>query len=100
DRFGKAVGVTGARRTGTEPVAALVLHYEKELDLVTAAAELGLRATEFSEKLSTSVVLARALGSLKVSGGTVQRQGFNEAFSDLVTELSLGTYLPPQHDRP
>jgi hypothetical protein len=49
ERFPQAVTQTGARPTITEPIAALVLQYEKELDLVPAAAELGLRTTDFSE---------------------------------------------------
>jgi hypothetical protein len=95
DRFRKAVEKTGSRLTTTEPIAALVLQYEKELDLAGAAAELGLKPAEFSERLNQSAVLARILGPLRVLGGTVQRQVFTDAFPELVRELNLGTYLPP-----
>jgi hypothetical protein len=95
ERFRKAVVATGGRLTTTEPVAALVRLYERELDLSTAAAELGLQPAALSERLRESAVLGRVLGALRVSGGTVQRQVFNDAFPDLVRALNLGTYLPP-----
>jgi mono/diheme cytochrome c family protein len=98
ERFQRAVELTGCKLTATEPVAALVGQYEKELDLTLAAAELGLRPAELSDRLNQSAVLARALGPLKVADGTVQRQVFNEAFPDVVGELGLGTYLRPEAD--
>jgi hypothetical protein len=96
ERFREAVTQTGARLTTTEPIAALVLQYEKEMDLVTAAAELGLRPADLSEKLMQSAVLARTLGPLRVPGGTIQRRVFTDVFPDLVHELKLGTYLSPE----
>jgi hypothetical protein len=94
-RFRQAVEQTGSRLASTEPIAALVLQYEKELDLGTAAAELGLKPVELSERFDQSAVLARTLGALRVQGGTVQRQVFLDAFPDLVRELRLGTHLRP-----
>jgi mono/diheme cytochrome c family protein len=96
ERFREAVERTGCKLTATEPVAALVGQYEKELDLTLAAAELGLRPGELSARLTESVVLARTLGPLNVPDGTVQRQVYNDAFPDLVRELRLGTYLRPE----
>ncbi|HZT82494.1 MAG TPA: c-type cytochrome domain-containing protein [Gemmataceae bacterium] len=93
ERYRKAVERTGGRLTVTEPVAALVWQYEKELDLKTAAAELGLRPEELSQRLDQSPDLGRELGPLRVANGTVQRQVFNDAFADLVRELQLGRYL-------
>jgi mono/diheme cytochrome c family protein len=90
ERFRQAVEKTGNRLTATEPVVTLVQQYEKELDLITAAAELGLRPQELSQRLEESADLARELGPLRVSGGTVQRQVFNDAFPSLVRELRLG----------
>jgi hypothetical protein len=94
-RFRKAVEQTGSRLAATEPIAALVLQYEKELDLGTAAAELGLQPAALSERFDQSALLARTLGALRVQGGTVQRQVFLDAFPDLVRELRLGTHLRP-----
>jgi mono/diheme cytochrome c family protein len=93
ERYRKAVEQTGGRLTATEPVAALVLQYEKELDLITAAAEVGLRPAEFAARLDQSPGLGRTLGPLRVPGGTVQRQVFIDAFPDLVRDLKLGIYL-------
>jgi hypothetical protein len=95
ERFRAAVEQTGSRLAATEPVAALVLQFEKELDLSLAGAELGLKPAELSEQLDRSAVLARTLGPLRIQGGTVQRQVFTEAFPELVRELHLGTHLRP-----
>jgi hypothetical protein len=99
EHFRRAVERTGARLTATEPIVSLVAQYEKELDLTAAAAELGLPPTELAERLNQSAALARTLGPLKVSGGTVQREVFVEAFPGLVRELNLGTYLAPQKNK-
>jgi hypothetical protein len=96
ERFRKAIGQTGSRLGTTEPIAALVVQHEHELDLRLAAAEVGMKPKEFSEHLDQSAPLARTLGSLRIAGGTVQRQVYASAFQDLVTELKLGTYLPPR----
>jgi hypothetical protein len=40
--------------------------------------------------------MGRLLGPLRVSGGTVQRQVFNDAFADLVHELNLGVSIPSE----
>jgi hypothetical protein len=96
ERFQRGVEKTGARLTTTEPVVSLVAQYEKELDMTTAAAELGLRPAELVDRLDQSAALARTLGPLKIPGGTVQRQVFADAFPDLVRQLNLGTYLAPE----
>jgi mono/diheme cytochrome c family protein len=92
-RYRQAVERSGGRLTTTEPIAALVLQYEKELDLLTAAAEVGMRPNEFAARLDQSPELGRTLGPLRTSGGTIQRQVFIDAFPDLVRELKLGAYL-------
>jgi hypothetical protein len=99
DRYKKAVSRMGGPVTRDEPVTAVAEGYEKELDLAAAAAELGLRPADLSARLSRSAVLARALGPLKRPGGTVRRQVFDDAFADVVRELRLGTYLPPEGGR-
>jgi hypothetical protein len=95
ERFRRAVEQTGSRLTATNPIAALVQQYERELDLQAAAAELGFRLAELSDLLKRSPDLARVLGPLRIPGGTVQRRVLLAAFPDLVRELGLGTYLPP-----
>ena len=79
---------------------ALVQQYEHELDLRSAAAEVGLRPTELDEKIRASAALMRTLGTLRVPEGTVQRQVFTEAFPALVQELGLGRYLPAKDGAP
>jgi hypothetical protein len=91
-RFRAAVEQTGARLTTTEPVVALAARFEADLDLATAAAEVGMRPEEFARRLDGSAELARSLGPLKVAGGTVQRQVFAESFGDIVRDLGLGAY--------
>jgi hypothetical protein len=90
DRYRQAVEATGSRLTATDPVGTLVQQYEKELDLTAAAAELGLAPEAFARRLSELPDLSRELGPLRVSGGTVQRQVFNDAFPNLVQGLGLG----------
>lgn len=95
DHFREAVERTGSKFTATESVTALVSAYEREVDLGTAAAEVGMTSNAFSERLAKSAVLMRRLGALRVSNGTVQRQVFAEEFSELVRELGLGVHLIP-----
>jgi tetratricopeptide (TPR) repeat protein/mono/diheme cytochrome c family protein len=99
-RFQEAVAATGAPLTATEPVAALALRFEAELDLALAAAESGVRPADLRKALDASPELARQLGALRVEGGTVQRQVFVDSFPDLVEELRLGDYLEPRTKAP
>ena len=93
ERFRKAAEATGAKPGGTEPVAALAERFEAELDINTAAAELGLKPQVLVRGLGRLPGLAQRLGSLKTEGGTVQRQVFVEGFDDLVHGLGVGTTL-------
>ncbi len=99
ERFRKAVAQTGTPFTATEPIAALALRFEAEMDLPLAAAEAGLPAPRFVQKCKDSPTLARVLGPLTIPGGTVQRQVFLDAFEDLVRELRLGTLYTFQAER-
>jgi tetratricopeptide (TPR) repeat protein len=94
-RFQEAVEKTGAPLSVTEPVAALAVRFEAELDLALAAAEAGVVPGDFRKALSRSPALAKPLGTLLLAGGTVQRTVFVESFPDLVHELRLGEYLEP-----
>jgi WD40 repeat protein/mono/diheme cytochrome c family protein len=90
ERFRRAVEKTGNKITIAEPVMAVTLRYEADVDLATAAAEAGLSAAEFQARLARSEPLARNLGALKVPGGTVSRQVLVQTFGDVVKELRLG----------
>src|SRR5262249_41762479 len=95
-RFQEAVGRTGAPLSATEPIAALALRFEAELDLPLAAAEAGVKPERVLQALELSAGLAKRMGSLKVEGGTVQRQVFVDAFEELVKTLNLGAFIEPK----
>lgn len=82
-RFQEAVAKTGAPLSRTEPIVALALRFEAELDLNLAAAEAGLRPGELLQTLERFPHLARHLGPLRVAGGTIQRQVLVDIFQDL-----------------
>ncbi len=94
-RFQEAVAQTGAPLSSTEPIAALALRFEAEMDLALAAAEAGVTAEQLLRALDRFPDLARRLGPLRV-GSTVQRQVFVDAFADLVEALRVGTFVPPR----
>lgn len=96
-RFQEAVAQTGAPLTTTEPIVALALRFESELDLPLAAAEASVTTAELLKALERSAALAKRLGPLKVAGGTVQRQVFVDSFGDLAAELRLGAYSAPRN---
>jgi tetratricopeptide (TPR) repeat protein/mono/diheme cytochrome c family protein len=95
-RFQEAVTRTGAPLSATEPIAALALRFEAELDLPLAAAEAGVKPERVLQALQVSSDLAKRVGSLKIEGGTVQRQVFVDAFEDLIKVLSLGEFTEPK----
>ena len=90
-RFRKAVEQTGGQVGTTEPIVALALLFESELDLPLAAAELNLESADFQKLLKRSPDLARSLGSLQTPGGTVQRELFEKTFADVARAWKLGT---------
>jgi WD40 repeat protein/mono/diheme cytochrome c family protein len=90
-RYAEAVTKTGARVSKFEAVSTITLKYEADVDLPTAAAEVGLAAEEFREKINQSETLAWHVGALRPAGGTVSRQIWVQAFGDVARELKLGT---------
>src|SRR5262249_30039753 len=90
-RYSEAVAKTGAKVSKFEAVSTITLKYEADLDLPTAAAEVGLTDDEFREKINQSETLAKHVGALRSTGGTVSRQIWVQAFGDVVRELRLGT---------
>jgi WD40 repeat protein/mono/diheme cytochrome c family protein len=93
ERFRQALEQCGGKVTEADPVSAATLRYEADLDLRTAAAEVGLPPEEFRRRVIRSEPLTRSLGALRVSGGTVQRQVFQQTFGDLARELRLGALV-------
>ncbi len=95
ERFRLAIEKTGNRITAAEPVLAMTLRYEADMDLSTLAAEAGVRAEDLQPRLASSENLARNLGALKVAGGTVARQVVVQGFVDVIKEFRLGTPFQP-----
>jgi WD40 repeat protein/mono/diheme cytochrome c family protein len=93
-RFQQAVEKTGGRISAFEPILAMTLRYEADVDLATAAAELGVEPASLAARLGGTETLARNLGPLS-AGGTVQRQVFVQAFADLVRAFRLGVPFQP-----
>src|SRR5262249_12278955 len=87
ERFRKAVEKTGNRVEGAEVVMSMTLRYEADVDLLSLAAEVGMRPEQLRPRLAASENLARNLGTLKVPGATVARQVVLQSFADLVREL-------------
>ncbi len=95
ERFRKALEKTGNKVSVFEPILTLTLRYEDDVDLATAAAELGVAPDELRRRVGQSEQGARNLGALKVPGGTVSRPVFVQSFADAVRELRLGTPFDP-----
>jgi mono/diheme cytochrome c family protein len=93
--FKQALEKTGNHVTAAEPVMAMTLRYEADVDLPTLAAEAGLRPEDLQPRLAASENLARNLGTLKVAGATVARQVVVQGFLDVVREFRLGTPFQP-----
>ncbi len=89
--YAEAVAKTGAKVSKYETVSTITLKYEADLDLETAAAEVGLSADDLRVRINRSETLTRHLGSLRTAGGTISRQIWLQVFGDLTRELKLGT---------
>ncbi len=89
-RFAEALGRAGVPEGDPEPIDAAVQRYEAVLDLTVAASEVGLTTEAFADRLQRSPGLSRLLGSLLARGGTVQRQLFQENYSELVRVFTEG----------
>ena len=90
EKYRQAVAQTGAKIGKSEPVSALTLRYEADLDLRTAAAEVSRTPQELREAIQRSSNLSRSLGALQVPGGSIARPLWVQTFADLAKELRLG----------
>jgi len=88
ERFARAVKLTGAAMSRTEPVFVLATQFEEEVGLKLAAAEAGLKVEEFRGLLAKSPRLGRALGLL-LAGGTVKRDAFVAAFPQIAEAMHV-----------
>jgi WD40 repeat protein/mono/diheme cytochrome c family protein len=90
-RYAEVVAKTGAKVSKYEAVSTITLKYEADIDLQSAASEVGLTPEEFRARIDQSGTLTKHVGALRAAGGTVSRQIWVQAFGDLVRELRLGT---------
>ncbi len=95
ERFRKALEKTGNKVSAFEPVMTLTLRYEGDVDLPTAASELGLTPEGLRQRIGGTEQGARNLGPLKVPGGTISRQVFVQSFAEAVRDFRLGTPFDP-----
>jgi mono/diheme cytochrome c family protein len=72
-----------------EPISSMSMRFEGELDCRMAAAELGLTASELSERLPATPTVGRTIGALNLKGGMVKRDTFVEVFRQALDELGL-----------
>jgi len=93
-RFEAALLKTGVQ-PGVEPIGELSERYAKSIDALAAASELGLTKDEFLKRLNQSESFRQlGLGAL-VSGGTVKRDAWEDAYGDVVGEFRSGIWIPP-----
>lgn len=90
-RYAGVVAQTGAKVSRFEVVSTITVKYEADLDLETAAAEVGLTPDALRARIAESATLRRHFGPLLAAGGTVSRQIWVQAFGDVARELRLGT---------
>lgn len=79
-----ALGVDGAR----EPIDAVAQRYDGELDLVAAAAALGVSGARFGRYLERTSV--PQLAALRLAGGTIKRDAWDELVARLGTAIGRG----------
>lgn len=82
------IGISSLSRSG-EPVSAMALRFQQELDLRMAACEFGLTTEEFERRLDSADTTARALAPLRIAGGTIKRESFVAVFADAAAEFRL-----------
>jgi len=90
-RFAEALeklGISSLSRSG-EPVSAMALRFEQELDLRLAACEFGLTVAEFEKRLSGADTTARIFAPLRTPGGTIKRDVFANIFGQAAVELKI-----------
>ncbi|HKQ74576.1 MAG TPA: cytochrome c [Blastocatellia bacterium] len=91
-RYARGVFDTNAQ---TEPVNALSRRFQSELTMVLAAAEAGLEARDFYDRIRWNNRLnGIGLGQLLTPVGAVKRELWERHFGDVASELQLGVHLP------
>jgi len=94
---GKYAGKRWDTNAQTEPVNALSRRFQSELPMALAAAEAGLEAQDFYDRIRWNNRLnGLGLGQFLTPGGAVKRDVWEKHFGDVARELQLGIHLPGQ----
>ncbi len=93
ERYKDAIEAAGGVFGGSEPIQQLVKQFEGPLDAAHAAAEVGLKMSDFLQEIRGNSTLQNAgLLVLGVEKGTVKRDAWEAEFGTVVSVLSLGKY--------
>ncbi len=82
------LGITSQSRGG-EPISAMALRFDQELDLPMTACEFGLAPQEFEKRLDAAETTGRTFAALRVPGGTIKRDVFAAVFGRAAIEFRL-----------
>ncbi len=89
-RYRKAIASAGGVFGGSEPIQQLVKQFEGPLDAAHAAAEVGLEADDFLQKIRENSTLQNAgLLVLGVEKGSVKRDAWESEFGTVTFALNL-----------
>ena len=90
-RFKTAVGQTGSSiNQNGEPIASIAKRFEKELTLVEASAEAGVKPVALKTAIEANSTLGRQIGVLLVRGGKIKRSVFVNSFADVIRAIGVG----------
>lgn len=95
DALATTIGATPPADPADEPITAVTARYESELDLVTAAAELGVTPEQLTKRVVRSEAVSQALAGITDAGGTVKRDAWVAVFARAVTDLGIGVPFTP-----
>ncbi len=92
-RFDAALDKLGiaSQSRGGEPVSAMALRFEQELDLAMTACEFGLSPQEFEKRLVRAETTGRLFAPLRIPGGTIKRDVFATTFGQAAIEFRLSS---------
>ena len=85
------IGIDHPTRAG-EPIVLIANRYHNELDLKQAAAEMGMSSQALLAELNrlNDTAVDRTVGALKIRGGVIKREIFDQVFLNLAERINLG----------
>ncbi len=94
-RYAAGIHATGAEIGSAEPIVALATKYDAPLNLMQAAAEMGVSPELLQARLQDNASLAPLLAVLQTPGGQIKRDAWEQAQEEVTARLALGVYLAP-----